>query len=53
MGDVEFWRSLEGTFGVPESREAGCPITMGRTALILFSQAEDLQARREECAKAK
>lgn len=49
MGDVEFWGNLEGTSRVPEARGLLnlYPFTMGKAALILLSQTEDPQARRE------
>lgn len=53
VGDVEFWGSSEGTSGVPEARlgngvwggglSPSSPAT-GKAALILLSQAEDVQA---------
>lgn len=53
MGDVKFWGNSEGTSGVPEARGALTPhlLTTRKTALILLSQAEDLQARREGSAR--
>lgn len=49
MGDVEFWGNLKGTSRVPEARGLlnPYPLTMGKAALILLSQTEDPQARRE------
>lgn len=58
VGDVESWGSSEGTSGVPEAGGGcgpltSCPFTMGKAALILLSQAQDLQAGREGSVKAK
>lgn len=52
---MEFWGNSEGTSGVPETRGAltPYPFTTGKAALILFSQAEDLQARREGSVRVK
>lgn len=53
MGAVESWGNSKGTSGVPEVRGAltPCPFTTGKAALILFSQAGDLQAGREGSAR--
>lgn len=55
VGDAEFWGNSEGTSGAPESRGARtpCPLTTRKATLILRSQAEGLQARREGSARAK
>lgn len=53
-GDVKFWRNSEGTSGVPEARGGALtpyPLTTGKAALMLLSQAEDLQAGREGSAR--
>ena len=55
MGAMESWGNSEGTSGAPEARGVltPYPFTTGKAALILFSQAEDLQARREGSARVK
>lgn len=55
VGDAEFWGNSEGTSGAPESWGARTPrpLTTGKATLILRSQAEGLQARREGSARAK
>lgn len=52
MGDAKFWGNSEGTSGVPKARGSLTPylLTTRKAALILLSQAEDLQARREGSA---
>lgn len=55
VGDVESWGSSEGTSGVPEAGGGSDFLSLynGKAALILLSQAENLQARREGSARAK
>ena len=49
----EAQKALLGSLKLGEGALTSCPLTMGKAALILLSQAEDPQARREGSARAK